>query len=69
MRTIFITPLLWKRLNRSALRRGEEGQAIVLIAFVAIGMVAMVGLAIDGGLGYLESTRPSVLPMPPPWPG
>jgi hypothetical protein len=57
MRTIFITPLLWKRLNRSAIRRGEEGQAIVLIAFVAIGMVAMVGLAIDGGLGYLESTR------------
>lgn len=57
MRTIFITPILWKRLNRPALRRGEEGQAIVLIAFVAIGMVAMVGLAIDGGLGYLESTR------------
>lgn len=57
MRTIFITPLLWKRLNRSALRRGEEGQAIVLIAFVAIGMVAMVGLAIDSGLGYLESAR------------
>jgi hypothetical protein len=57
MRTIFITPLLWKRLDRAALRRGEEGQALVLIAFVVIAMVGMVGLAIDGGLGYLESTR------------
>ncbi len=57
MRTIFITPILWKRFDRSALRRGEEGQALVLIAFVVVAMVAMVGLAIDGGLGYLETTR------------
>lgn len=57
MRTIFITPLLWKKLDRAAIRRGEEGQALVLIAFVIIAMVGMVGLAIDGGLGYLESVK------------
>ncbi|HEX2912602.1 MAG TPA: Tad domain-containing protein [Chloroflexia bacterium] len=57
MRTIFITPLLWKRFDRAALRRGEDGQALVLIALVVVGMVAMVGLAIDGGLGYLEATK------------
>ncbi len=57
MRTIFITPLLFKRLNRASIRRGEKGQAILLVAVVAVGIVAMVGLAIDGGLGYLESQR------------
>jgi Flp pilus assembly protein TadG len=57
MRTIFFTPLLFKKIDRSAIRRGEEGQAIVLVALVAVGMVAMVGLAIDGGLGYLDATR------------
>lgn len=57
MRTIFITPILWKRFDRASLRRGEEGQALVLIAFVVVAIVAMVGLAIDGGLGYLDSTR------------
>lgn len=57
MRTVFITPLLFQKLDRSAIRRGESGQAIVLIAFVAIGIVAMVGLAIDSGIGYLDATR------------
>lgn len=57
MRTIFITPLLWKQLDRAALRRGEEGQALVLVALVVFGMIGMVGLAIDGGLAYLESNK------------
>lgn len=57
MRTIFITPLLWKRLDRAALRRGEEGQAVVLVALAAVAMVAMIGLAIDGAGGYLEATK------------
>ena len=57
MRTIFITPLLWKKLDRAALRRGEEGQALVLVALVALGLVAMVGLSVDGGIAYLASTQ------------
>ena len=56
MRTIFITPLLWKKVNR-ALRRRSEGQALVLVALTAIGMVAIVGLAIDGGLAFMETQR------------
>ena len=56
MRTIFITPLLWKKVNR-AVRRRSEGQALVLIALTAVGMVAIVGLAIDGGLSFLEAQR------------
>ena len=57
MRTIFITPILWKRLDRAALRRGEEGQAIVLIAVFAVALVAMIGLSIDSGMAYLSSTQ------------
>lgn len=56
MRTIFITPLLWKRVDR-AMRRRNEGQALVLVALTAVGMVAMVGLAIDGGLAFMEAQK------------
>ncbi|MEI7556757.1 pilus assembly protein TadG-related protein [Candidatus Chlorohelix sp.] len=56
MNTIFITPLLWKRLNR-AIRRREEGQAMVLIAAAAVAMVAIVGLSVDGGMSYWESQK------------
>ncbi len=57
MRTIFITPIFWKRYDRATIRRGEEGQALVLIALVIVAVIAMVGLAIDGALSYLEATR------------
>ncbi len=56
MRIIFVTPLLWKRLDR-AVRRREEGQALILIALAAVAMVAVVGLAVDGGLAYLEAQK------------
>ncbi|MEI6043476.1 MAG: pilus assembly protein TadG-related protein [Chloroflexota bacterium] len=56
MRIIFITPLLWKRLDR-AVRRREEGQALILVAMATVAMVAMVGLAVDGGLAYLEAQK------------
>ncbi len=39
------------------MRRGEEGQALVLIALVALGLVAMVGLSVDGGIAYLASNQ------------
>jgi hypothetical protein len=56
MNTIFISPLLWKRFNR-AVRRREEGQALVLIAAAAVAMVAIVGLSIDGGMLYWEAQK------------
>ncbi len=56
MRTIFISPLLWQRLNR-AVRRREEGQAIVLIALAAVALVAIVGLSVDGGMTFWEAQK------------
>jgi len=35
--------------GRANLDRAESGQAIVIIAFIAIGLIAILGLAIDGG--------------------
>jgi Flp pilus assembly protein TadG len=35
----------------------ERGQAIVLIAFAAIGLIAMIGLMVDGGLLMIEYGR------------
>lgn len=43
-----------RRLNRS---KSERGQAIVLIALAAIGMIAMIGLMVDGGLLMIEYGR------------
>lgn len=37
--------------------KGERGQAIILIAFAIIGLVAMVGLMIDGGIVLIEYGR------------
>jgi Flp pilus assembly protein TadG len=56
MRIIFVTPLLWRRLDR-AVRRREEGQALILVALASIAMVAVVGLAVDGGMAYLEAQK------------
>ena len=56
MRTIFISPLLWQRLNR-AVRRREEGQAIVLIALAAVALVAIAGLSVDGGMTFWEAQK------------
>jgi Flp pilus assembly protein TadG len=39
------------------LRNSERGQAIILIAFAIIGMVAMVGLMTDGGIMLVEYAR------------
>jgi hypothetical protein len=39
------------------LRRSERGQALILMAFVFIGLLAMVGLAIDGGSVFLDRRR------------
>lgn len=35
-------------------RKSESGQALILITFAIIGLIAMVGLAVDGGLAYTE---------------
>ncbi len=35
-------------------RRGEQGQAIVIMAFAVVAMAALVGLAIDGGRAYSD---------------
>ena len=56
MRTIFISPLLWKRLHR-AVRRREEGQALVLVALSAVALVAIVGLSVDGGMTFYEAQK------------
>jgi Flp pilus assembly protein TadG len=39
------------------LRNSERGQAIILIAFAIIGMVAMVGLMTDGGIMLVDYAR------------
>jgi len=38
-------------------KNSERGQAIILVAFAIIGMVAMVGLMIDGGILLIEYAR------------
>lgn len=48
MRTIRFVQRLAKT-GRASIDRAESGQAIVIIAFVAIGLIAILGLAIDGG--------------------
>jgi len=35
----------------------EKGQSIVIIAFAILGLIAMLGLALDLGLVYIEQTR------------
>lgn len=48
--------MLWKRFTR-AVRRREEGQALVLIAMASVAMVAVVGLSVDGGMAYWEAQK------------
>jgi uncharacterized membrane protein len=43
--------------NNIDLIRSEKGQSIVLIAIVMVGMLAMAGLAIDGGNLFLQRRR------------
>ena len=45
-----------RRLSRW-LQENESGQSLIIIAFAFIGMVAIVGLAIDLGIMYVEKTR------------
>lgn len=45
-----------KRFDKSS-RKTERGQAIILIAFAVMGLFAMVGLMIDGGIMLLEYGR------------
>jgi Flp pilus assembly protein TadG len=35
-------------------RKSESGQALILITFAIIGLIALTGLAVDGGLAYSE---------------
>ena len=35
----------------------ERGQAIVLIALAVVGLIAMIGLMIDGGAFFVDSSR------------
>src|SRR5690348_5422408 len=56
MRILFVTPLLWKRLDR-AVRRREEGEAFVLVALVIVAVVALGGVALDGTLSYFEAQK------------
>jgi Flp pilus assembly protein TadG len=41
----------------SSLRPGESGQSIIILAFVFLGLLAMLGLALDLGLVYVERIR------------
>jgi Flp pilus assembly protein TadG len=44
-------------MRQKILRKSERGQAIILIALAAIGLVAMVGLMVDGGILLIEYGR------------
>ena len=35
----------------------EKGQSIIIITFAFLGLIAMLGLALDLGLVYIEQTR------------
>ena len=37
--------------------RAERGQALVLVVVIMIGLLAVVGLAVDGGTAFLERRR------------
>mgnify|MGYP001086580226 CR=1 FL=1 len=37
--------------------RAERGQAVFIMVFVLVGLLAMLGLAIDGGTVFLERRR------------
>ena len=39
------------------LHQNESGQSLIIIAFTVIGLVAIVGLAVDLGIMYVEKTR------------
>ncbi len=43
--------------NETDARQHERGQSIVLIAFAMIGLLALVGIAVDVGLVYARSTQ------------
>ncbi len=40
--------------QRSQAHHNESGQALVLVAVVLLGLVAMLGLALDGGMMYMD---------------
>lgn len=44
---------MWQRI----FRKSERGQAIILIALAAVGLIAMVGLMVDGGILLIEYGR------------
>lgn len=43
--------------QRNVRRTGETGQAVVVIALLMIGLVAMLGLVLDGGNAYAQRRR------------
>ncbi|HNJ15409.1 MAG TPA: pilus assembly protein TadG-related protein, partial [Anaerolineales bacterium] len=42
---------------KKLLKNSERGQAIILIAFAFVGLIAMVGLMTDGGVLLIEYAR------------
>lgn len=43
--------------NIAAIRRGERGQSILIIALVMVGLIAFMGLAVDGGNLFMQRRR------------
>lgn len=50
---------VWSRLKTFLHRplANQQGQSIIIIAFAFLGLIAMLGLALDMGLVYIEQTR------------
>ncbi len=46
-----------RHMIKKILKNSERGQAIILIAFAIIGMIAIVGLMTDGGMLLIEYAR------------
>jgi hypothetical protein len=46
-----------KSMNKKIRKNSERGQAIILVAFAIVGLVAIVGLMIDGGMLLIEYAR------------
>jgi hypothetical protein len=46
-----------RNMRQKIFRKSERGQAIILIAAAAVGLIAMVGLMVDGGIMLIEYGR------------
>ncbi len=47
----------WRFLSRLTGQRNESGQSLIILAFAFLGLIAMLGLALDLGLVYVERVR------------